>query len=105
METIVESDASSDVSDVPDDLDEQAEERARQEREAAKIEEATAPEDDDKAADLFFMLEGKNWVMLKPDYKLVFYDNGRRATGLLDIRDPGPLPDPDESRLAPGMPS
>eukprot|EP00962_Isochrysis_galbana_P029312 scaffold9347_cov110-Isochrysis_galbana.AAC.6 len=29
----------------------------------------------------------------------------RRATGLLDIRDPGPLPDPDESRLAPGMPS
>eukprot|EP00962_Isochrysis_galbana_P057982 scaffold30636_cov129-Isochrysis_galbana.AAC.2 len=29
----------------------------------------------------------------------------RRATGLLDIRDPGPLPDPDECRLAPGMPS
>lgn len=75
METIVESDASSDVSDVPDDLNEQAEELARQEREAAKIEEATAPEDDDKAADLFFMLEGKNWVTLKPDYKLVFYDD------------------------------
>eukprot|EP00962_Isochrysis_galbana_P001262 scaffold317_cov101-Isochrysis_galbana.AAC.7 len=29
----------------------------------------------------------------------------RRATGLLDIKDPGTLPDPDESRLAPGMPS
>eukprot|EP00962_Isochrysis_galbana_P013914 scaffold3958_cov103-Isochrysis_galbana.AAC.2 len=29
----------------------------------------------------------------------------RPARHVLDIRDPGPLPDPDESRLAPGMPS
>lgn len=76
MDSIVEeSDASSDMSDVPSDLEEQADALAQAEADAAAIEDATSPEDDDKAADLFHMLEGQNWVTLKPDYKLVFYDN------------------------------
>jgi hypothetical protein len=37
-------------------------------------EESGAPTDDISAADLFFKLEGKNWITLKPDYKLIFYD-------------------------------
>jgi beta-galactosidase beta subunit len=75
METIVESEASSQVSDVDlEDLEAEAEATAAAEAAEATIEEATSPEDDDTAADLFHMLEGKNWVTIKPDYKLVFYD-------------------------------
>jgi hypothetical protein len=75
METIVESDASSQVSDVDlQDLEAEAEATAAAEAAEAAIEEATSPEDDDTAADLFHMLEGKNWVTIKPDYNLVRSD-------------------------------
>jgi hypothetical protein len=41
----------------------------------ADLDEACSPDDNDKAADLFYLLEGQNWGTLKPDYKLIFYDN------------------------------
>jgi hypothetical protein len=60
METIVESEASSQVSDVElEDLETEAEVTAAAEAAEAAIEEATSPEDDDTAADLFHMLEAR----------------------------------------------
>eukprot|EP00962_Isochrysis_galbana_P020807 scaffold6107_cov130-Isochrysis_galbana.AAC.16 len=43
------------------------------------------------------------WKQTEPSPLLS--DSAGRPACSIDIRDPGPLPDPDESRLAPGMPS
>jgi hypothetical protein len=65
----------SDVSDVDSqEVKAAAAEAAEAEAHEAAVEEATLPEDDDKAADLFYLLESRNWVTLKPDYKPIFHN-------------------------------